>query len=73
MRKKLTSFAYICECAKKWVFSLDTDANTTWQCDCGRTIVVRQHSVYSPNSFGSQQIAKRSMSAGQVGANGAEL
>jgi hypothetical protein len=43
--------AYLCECGKKWSLPRKStggkDANTSFKCDCGRTIVVYEGVVYA--------------------------
>ena len=40
--------AYLCACGKKWSIARKTgrDANTSFRCECGRTIVVYDGVVY---------------------------
>ena len=61
MRKTVNPLTYICECGKKWVFTL-ADAHTARQCDCGRTIVVQQQAVYSRSDAGAQKNAVAAVS-----------
>ena len=41
--------AYLCACGKKWSIARKTgkDANTSFRCDCGRSIVVHEGVVYA--------------------------
>jgi hypothetical protein len=39
---------YLCECGKKWAIpKADLERDQTWECKCGRTIVVRGGAVFS--------------------------
>lgn len=60
MRERVSPFAYICECGKKWVFST-ADVGTNRQCDCGRTIIVGPQAVYTEAAVGAQKAAVASV------------
>jgi hypothetical protein len=47
MTKTPEKLVYHCECGQKLTYP--TKTNTTSQCSCGRTIVVRYGFVYSPH------------------------
>lgn len=69
MRQKLSPFAYICECGKKWVFST-LDANTNRRCDCGRTIIIKRQAVYTESGSGTEKTAFASLAAPMRAAGG---
>lgn len=44
---KAGTSAYQCECGKKWTFKKsETNADSTQQCTCGRTIVISKGAIY---------------------------
>lgn len=69
MRQKLSPFAYICECGRKWVFSA-VDANTNRRCDCSRTIVIKRQAVYTESGGGAEKTAEASLAAPTRAAGG---
>jgi hypothetical protein len=47
MPENAKTHAYACECGKKWTIpKADLLKDQTWECKCGRTIVVRAGAVF---------------------------
>ena len=43
-----STFQYLCECRKKWSFTVkEGSSNTTVKCTCGRIIVIENGIAYS--------------------------